>query len=103
MIALPRKLFYAVEAVLYIAYNAKAGPIAGNDIAAAQNLPTRLRPRAGFFALSGSKYRSWCVDSAWRKSSFFEVMRKLFHTCEAPHKTEKIQQQLGKTRASPSP
>lgn len=36
-----KKLFYCVEAVLYIAYNAKTGPIAGNEIAAAQNLPTR--------------------------------------------------------------
>ncbi|MDE3059804.1 MAG: Rrf2 family transcriptional regulator [Pseudomonadota bacterium] len=38
---LPRKLFYAVEAVLYIAYNAGRGPIAGRDIAARQGLPPR--------------------------------------------------------------
>ncbi|PZP86586.1 MAG: transcriptional regulator [Azospirillum brasilense] len=36
-----KKLFYAVEAVLFIAYNAKAGPIAGRDIAEKQNLPAR--------------------------------------------------------------
>lgn len=36
-----KKLFYAVEAVLFIAYNAKAGPIAGRDIARQQNLPPR--------------------------------------------------------------
>ena len=41
MLVPSKKIFYAIEAVLYIAYNAKAGPIAGNDIAAAQNLPTR--------------------------------------------------------------
>ncbi len=41
MIALPKKLFYAVEAVLYIAYNAASGPIAGRDIAARQGLPPR--------------------------------------------------------------
>ncbi len=36
-----KKIFYAVEAVLFIAYNAKASPVAGSDVAAAQQLPTR--------------------------------------------------------------
>lgn len=36
-----KKLFYAVEAVLFIAYNAKAGPISGRDIAEQQTLPPR--------------------------------------------------------------
>lgn len=36
-----KKLFYAVEAVLFIAYNAKAGAISGRDIAEKQNLPPR--------------------------------------------------------------
>lgn len=35
------KLFYAIEAVLFIAFNAKAGPIAGRDIAERQGLPSR--------------------------------------------------------------
>ncbi len=38
---LSKKLFYAVEAVLYIAYNAGRGPIASRDIAAKQGLPPR--------------------------------------------------------------
>ena len=38
---LPKKLFYALEAVLYIAYNAGHGPIASRDIAAKQGLPPR--------------------------------------------------------------
>jgi Rrf2 family protein len=38
---LPRKLFYAVEAVLYIAYNAGRGPISSRDIAGKQGLPPR--------------------------------------------------------------
>lgn len=38
---LPRKLFYAVEAVLYIAYNTGHGPITGRDIALRQGLPPR--------------------------------------------------------------
>jgi Rrf2 family protein len=41
MLLLPKKLFYAVEAVLYIAYNASRGPIASRDIAAKQGLPPR--------------------------------------------------------------
>ena len=38
---LSKKLYYAVEAVLYIAYNAGRGPIASRDIAAKQGLPPR--------------------------------------------------------------
>lgn len=36
-----KKLFYAVEAVLYIAYNGSHGPISGRDIATRQGLPAR--------------------------------------------------------------
>lgn len=36
-----KKLFCALEAVLYIAYNSGSGPISGRDIAARQNLPPR--------------------------------------------------------------
>lgn len=41
MIAFPKRLFYAVEAVLYIAYNAGQGPISSRDIAAKQGLTPR--------------------------------------------------------------
>lgn len=41
MFSSSKKLFYAVEAVLYIAYNTGNGPISSRDIAAKQNLPPR--------------------------------------------------------------
>jgi Rrf2 family iron-sulfur cluster assembly transcriptional regulator len=41
MLTPSRKTFYAVEAVLFIAYNCKAGPISSAEIAAQQDLPTR--------------------------------------------------------------
>ncbi len=41
MLTPSKKIFYAIEAVLYIAYNAKAGPIGGGAVAQAQHLPTR--------------------------------------------------------------
>lgn len=41
MIATPNKLFYAMEAVLYIAYNTSSGAISSRDIAAKQGLPPR--------------------------------------------------------------
>ncbi len=41
MITLPKKLHYAIEAVLYIAYNASSGPINSRDIAERQGLPPR--------------------------------------------------------------
>jgi Rrf2 family transcriptional regulator, iron-sulfur cluster assembly transcription factor len=41
MITLSKKLYYAIEAVLYIAYNSGGGPISGRDIVARQGLPPR--------------------------------------------------------------
>lgn len=41
MISPSKKLFYAVEAVLYIAYNASQGPITSRDVAERQGLPPR--------------------------------------------------------------
>jgi Rrf2 family iron-sulfur cluster assembly transcriptional regulator len=41
MISLSKKLYYAIEAVLYIAYNSGSGPISGRDIADKQGLPPR--------------------------------------------------------------
>ena len=41
MNTLPKKLYYAVEAVLYIAYNASNMPVSGRDIAEKQGLPPR--------------------------------------------------------------
>ena len=41
MISLSKKLFYAVEAVLFIAYNGGNGPISSRDIAGRQGLPPR--------------------------------------------------------------
>ncbi len=41
MANLSRKLFYAVEAVLYIAYNSGNGAISSRDIAERQGLPAR--------------------------------------------------------------
>src|SRR5690349_18609913 len=38
---LSKKLYYAVEAVLYIAYNTGRGPISSRDIAGRQGLPPR--------------------------------------------------------------
>ncbi len=41
MIPFPRKLFYAIEAVLYIAYNAVSEPVSSKEIAEKQNMPPR--------------------------------------------------------------
>lgn len=41
MITTSKKIFYAVEAVLYIAYNSAQGPISSRDIAERQGLPPR--------------------------------------------------------------
>jgi Rrf2 family protein len=41
MIPFPRKLFFAIEAVLYIAYNAASEPLSSKEIAGKQNMPPR--------------------------------------------------------------
>lgn len=41
MIPFPKKLFYAIEAVLYIAYNAGMEPLSSKEIAAKQGMPSR--------------------------------------------------------------
>lgn len=41
MIQLPKKTFYAIEAVLYIAYNGSQGRISSKEIAAKQGMPPR--------------------------------------------------------------
>ena len=41
MISPSKKIYYAVEAVLHIAYSAGAEPVSSRDIAAKQNLPPR--------------------------------------------------------------
>ncbi len=41
MIGLPKKTFYAMEAVLYIAYNGTQARISSKEIATRQSMPTR--------------------------------------------------------------
>lgn len=41
MLTPSKKIYFAIEAVLFIAYNAKATPISGTQVAEAQGLPTR--------------------------------------------------------------
>lgn len=41
MLTPTKKLYYALEAMLYIAYNAKTAPVPGNAVAEAQGLPIR--------------------------------------------------------------
>ena len=41
MIPFPRKLFFAIEAVLYIAYNAASEPLSSKEIAGKQGMPPR--------------------------------------------------------------
>ena len=41
MLRLSKKMFYAIEAVLFIAYNSSNDPISGKQIAKRQNLPPR--------------------------------------------------------------
>ncbi len=41
MIPFPKRLFYAIEAVLYLAYNAGSEPLSSKEIAGKQGMPPR--------------------------------------------------------------
>ena len=54
MIHLSRRLYYAMEAVLFIAYNSGSGLVGGKEIATSQNVPTRyLEPMMQKLVRSG--------------------------------------------------
>ncbi len=62
MVALPKKkLYYAVEAVLYIAYNASHGPIASRDIAQRQGLPPRYLEQLMQKLVRGGNFTRGCA------------------------------------------
>jgi len=89
-----KKLFYAVEAVLFIAYNAKAGPIAGRDIAEKQNLsPRYLEPmlqklvRAGILQGVRGPQGGYVLGRERRRISLNDICLALTDEASIPSKT----------------
>jgi Rrf2 family protein len=58
MFQLPRRIFHAVEAVLFIAYNAASDPVSGKDVAAQQGMTPRYFEQMMQQLVRGSILRS---------------------------------------------
>ncbi len=90
MIAAPKKLHYAVEAVLYIAYNAAGGPINSRDIAEKQGLPPRYLEqlmqklvRAGILRGIRGPHGGYVLAMERRRISVGDICEALRDTGEA--------------------
>lgn len=86
------KLFYAVEAVLYLSYNAKLGPIPGNEIAKAQQLPPRyLEPmmqklvRAGVLRSVRGPQGGYILARERRNITLADICHALSSTAHFPN------------------
>lgn len=84
MIALSKKMFHAVEAVLYIAYNAQADAVSSKEIAEKQGLPPRyLEPmmqklvKAGVLRGVRGPHGGYLLAKERRRITLGEVYRAL--------------------------
>ena len=101
MLVTSKKLFYAVEAVLFIAYNAKAGPISGKDIAEKQNLPGRyLEPmmqrlvRAGVLRGVRGPQGGYVLGRERRRITLADICTALDDSAELPEQTTPLGDQV---------
>lgn len=105
MLVLSKKIYYAIEAVLYIAYNAKADPVAGNLVAEAQSLPTRyLEPmmqklvRAGILRGVRGPQGGYVLGRERRNITLADICDVIAKDTEMPKTSTK----LGKTVLLPT-
>ncbi len=105
MLVFSKKIYYAIEAVLYIAYNAKAEPVAGNVVAEAQSLPTRyLEPmmqklvRAGILRGVRGPQGGYVLGRERRNITLADICAVITNDAEMP----KSQTKLGKTVLLPT-
>lgn len=84
MLVPSNRLFYAIEAVLFIAYNGKSGAVASRDVAERQNLPARyLEPmlqklvRAGILKSVRGPQGGYILGRERRRISLADIARAL--------------------------
>lgn len=106
MLVTSKKLFYAIEAVLFIAYNAKAGPISGKDIAEKQNLPGRyLEPmmqklvRAGVLRGVRGPQGGYVLGRERRRITLADICNALDEDAELPAETTPLGDQVLRPQA----
>lgn len=97
MLVPSKKIFYAIEAVFYIAYNAKAEPISGAEIAQAQGLPTRyLEPmmqklvRAGILRGVRGPQGGYLLGRERRRITLADIQDVLAEKADMPQTSTKL-------------
>ncbi len=101
MLTPSKKIFYALEAVLYIAYNAKVTPVAGSEIAEAQNLPTRyLEPimqklvRAGILRGQRGPSGGYVLGRERRRITLADICEVITDGAELPESTTALGREI---------
>jgi len=101
MLVASKKLFYAIEAVLFIAYHAKSGPIAGRDIAEQQNLTARyLEPmlqklvRAGVLRGMRGPQGGYVLGRERRRISIADICHALDEGRELPEESTQLGERI---------
>jgi Rrf2 family iron-sulfur cluster assembly transcriptional regulator len=107
MLVVSKKIFYAVEAVLYIAYNAKTTPISGNELAQAQNLPTRYLEammqrlvRTGILRGMRGPQGGYMLGRERRRITLADICAALSDKNELPESATQLGQHVLRTTAS---
>lgn len=92
MLVPSKRIFYALEAVLFIAYNAKTGAVASRDMADRQELPARyLEPilqklvRAGILKSVRGPQGGYVLGRERRKITLKDICDVLAEEAALPH------------------
>lgn len=105
---LPRKVLFALEAVLDIAYNSRAGPVQAREITARQGIPPRyLEPvmqqlvRAGILKGLRGPHGGYVLARERRRISLGDLLRVLEENEVRPAPTDALGSELGRRVVQP--
>lgn len=105
---LPRKVLFALEAVLDIAYNSRAGPVQAREITARQGIPPRyLEPvmqqlvRAGILKGLRGPHGGYVLARERRRISLGDLLRVLEESEVRPAPTDALGSELGRRVVQP--
>lgn len=105
---LPRKVLFALEAVLDIAYNSRAGPVQAREITARQGIPPRyLEPvmqqlvRAGILKGLRGPHGGYVLARERRRISLGDLLRVIEESEVRPAPTDALGSELGRRVVQP--
>lgn len=105
---LPRKVLFALEAVLDIAYNSRAGPVQAREITARQGIPPRyLEPvmqqlvRAGILKGLRGPHGGYVLARERRRISLGDLLRVIEESEARTASTDALGSELGRRVVQP--